>query len=144
MGTGPRLSASILALALLAACAGARPPAEPAPPAPTPAPAPAPAPTPPLSTPRPAVAPAPAPEPAGRELSSPVEDGEAGVLEEETRESIRETEERLAALGEEAERRETVAAVRSLLEQSRSALAGGELERAHNLARKARELAGEL
>lgn len=126
MGTGRRLSAAVLALVLQAACAGIRPPEEPAP--------------------EPAPAPAPAPEPTGRELSSPIEDVEAGLLEEETREAIRETEELLAALGEEArqERREAVAAVRGLLEQSHSALAGGELERAHNLARKARELAGEL
>lgn len=39
---------------------------------------------------------------------------------------------------------EPVERVRGLLDQSRSALAEGDFERAHNLARKARELAAEL
>lgn len=122
-----RLAAASLALPLLAACAGVRPPEEPAPAAPE-------------------TAPAPPQETAGHELSTPIEDREAGALEEETREAIRETEEHLDGLDAEAResRRESVATVRGLLEQSRSALAEGDLPRAHNLARKARELAGAL
>ncbi|HSL83008.1 MAG TPA: hypothetical protein VLF66_09535 [Thermoanaerobaculia bacterium] len=144
-----RLSIPLLAVTLLTGCTGVRPPEAPPPPVPEPSssssPSPAPVPAPPPPAP-PQPPPVPAPEPAGRELSSPMANGDAGVLEAETRKAIREAEEVLAALDEEEtrNRREAVAAVRSLLEQSRSALAGGEIERAHNLARKARELAGEL
>jgi hypothetical protein len=118
-----RLAAALLVLLLQAACAGVRPPAEPAPP--------------PLE---------PAPPPAGRELSSPVEDGEAGALEEEAREALGETEALLEGLDDDTRRtrEESIATVRGLVEQSRTALAEGDLPRAHNLARKARELAAEL
>ncbi|HEX6199644.1 MAG TPA: hypothetical protein VF150_05215, partial [Thermoanaerobaculia bacterium] len=90
--------------------------------------------------------PASAPPPAGRELSSPVEDGEAGALEEEAREALGETEALLDALDDAIRRtrEESIATIRGLVEQSRTALAEGDLTRAHNLARKARELAGEL
>lgn len=118
-----RLAAALLVLLLQAACAGVRPPAEPAPPPPEPAPA-----------------------PAGRELSSPVEDGEADTLEEEAREALGETEALLEGLDDDTRRarQESIATVRGLVEQSRTALAEGDLQRAHNLARKARELAAEL
>lgn len=131
-----RLAAAVLVLLLQAACTGARPPAAPAPAPPAPAPRPA--------SPQPASGPS--SEPAGHELSRPVEDGEADALEEETRESLRETEALLDGLDDEARRarKESVATIRGLVEQSRAALAEADLERARNLARKARELAAEL
>jgi hypothetical protein len=118
-----RLAAALLVLLLQAACAGVRPPAEPAPPPPEPAPA-----------------------PAGHELSSPIENGEADTLEEEALEALRETEALLEGLDDATRRtrEESIATVRGLVEQSRAALAEGDLQRAHNLARKARELAAEL
>lgn len=118
-----RLAAALLVLLLQAACAGVRPPAEPAPPPPEAAPA-----------------------PAGRELSSPIENGEADTLEEEALEALRETEVLLEVLDDDTRRtrEESIATVRGLAEQSRTALAEGDLQRAHNLARKARELAAEL
>lgn len=115
-----RLAAVCLALPVLAACSGVRPADAPPPPPSEPA--------------------------ESRELSSPVEGEEAHTLEDETREAIRTAEALLRALDAETHRAnaEPVERVRGLLDQSRSALAEGDLERAHNLARKARELAAEL
>lgn len=140
---GPRrLAAALLALLLQAACAGVRPPPEPAPTPPEPAPAPAPEANP-TTQPRPASVP---PPPVGRELSTPAEDGEASALAEEAREALAETEALLDSLDDATRRarEESIAIIRGLVEQSRTALAEGDLPRAHNLARKARELAGEL
>lgn len=113
----------VVVLPLGSACAGLREPAPPPPPS------------------------APAPPPAeGRDLTSPVEDGEAEALEAEVRAAIRETEDLLDELEAETRRAraEVLERVRGLLDQSRAALEDGDLERAHNLSRKARDLAAEL
>lgn len=116
-----RLAAVGCVLLAVAGCAGAPAPTEPSP-------EPRPAPT------------------EGRELSSPVEGEEAESLEAETREAIREAEALLDGLGTDAReaRSEAVARIQGLLDQSRTAYSEGDLERAHNLARKARELAADL
>ncbi len=143
---------AVLALAAVG-CAGARhpapastlpPPVAPAPPpvaAPAPVSAPAPAPVP-APAPRPASAPAPAPP----ELAPALDHAEAHDLRQETEAALAEVESSLRSLDDDqAEAQaDSVTLVRGLLEQSREALDAGDLERAHNLAEKARTLAHDL
>lgn len=135
----------LAAVALAAAgCAGASRPATPRPvPVTDSAPVAARAPVP---EPVPTAAPAPAPVPQPPALAPAMGAAQAHDLRKETVATLAEVEAILRGLdGARIEAQaDSVVLIRGLVEQSRQALADGDLERAHNLAEKARTLARDL